>query len=648
MRGISSSLHKELSVDAIERILNKKSENGDIACAFPIYAATLMELLCSFEYDDYQKITEQGKVADIGVAEAINLYICQTINQLTGSLDDVLFRLIEKSRSQLGRKFDYISALVSCFDEGISEQDLLMAINKTDIKITSADFSLYRRMFRIHMQQKEAGRWSFTHSVVRNAIKNYIDQVDLRLLWRESAEYFYKNSAYSEAIICYKMCDDLGKIVEIMRLAELLFEKILGAVSKNFQAFLRCCSLEDLRFFATTLKSQIDDLAKKDVEWLSNVCINTLKYYLTTVPVTTRDLGVIADLYYSSAYMLLKNSKKDSVSFFEISMNLYRKYYKKDPIICYKIATDISILFEDAGDTYEAQNYAEKAVGFAKQIQGSYTDKMLYKINALLQLGKTVGANHFSLKNIIAHGTLFKAMLLAKQVGNNELAGLCAVEYLNNVINIPIFYSRIKTAKKFIKEVLEKKTNYDLYVRAMLCSKYTSDIVQKENEIMEYATVNLARQTTTETVRLYYDACESLAYSLMSEKMNQTEITKKVVCDTELACEKLERMTCCVVWADKKQEVLNDLAAYLGEKNAPYITYTENVGTSRKLKSSSSRSVVNVLFIIGIIVCICVLIITLMHLKSSVNIASEIWFVILDLATPTKVASVYKYTESSF
>ena len=54
--GIASKLHKELSPVVLDLLTTKTNVLGEVACKSPIYLVLLLELLCSFDSDDFAQI----------------------------------------------------------------------------------------------------------------------------------------------------------------------------------------------------------------------------------------------------------------------------------------------------------------------------------------------------------------------------------------------------------------------------------------------------------------------------------------------------------------------------------------------------------------------------------------------------------------
>ena len=52
---------------------------------------------------------------------------------------------------------------------GIRQNDIIAIAQRLGITLTVSDFSLYRKRFRLHLVEREDGRWDFVHNLLRSA-----------------------------------------------------------------------------------------------------------------------------------------------------------------------------------------------------------------------------------------------------------------------------------------------------------------------------------------------------------------------------------------------------------------------------------------------------------------------------------------------
>jgi len=573
IHGISAFMHKEMPKEAVDLMKVKRGSKNEIVCGLPIYISTLMELLCSFDTDDYRSIIQKEKNFNMSPADAIVQYLCDTIRKAGNTFDKVFVSLIQKSKTRLGEKFDYISALLSNSYNGISEKELIDISHYAGIHLTAADFSMYRRMFRMHVQQNADGKWSFAHAIIRDAIRSYTDKLSCDGIYNCAGEYFSSAAEkypinYRNAIIFSGKCKNWKAIIKCLYaledVTEFVAEEIIKILISQRKEFFRHCEENELLLLSDIVikylnnrpvfnSNEIVDLATVLVQEMTK-CKNIRKNHSQ----------YIAEIYYLCGKAVLGRHDKRAITFFEISTNIQKKVYKKDyDVLCGKALCISELLFESR-NYFHAERYAALAYSLFRNSEkkAGFTDegrKLCTRIS--YQLCKCINSNFFSVRSFNLPGLLAKTYDMAVSCGDLEMICRCGVEYLS-ANSTAVFIRKRTEISDFLAKVSEKDIGTELYlsVQNVLISFYSpryGSFADKYRMLSDRVTIGLSQNGSVDMVSLYQKINENFMYAQLIDGDLPNEEAKEAFIRTRNACRKLSLLTG-NDWNDKELELQND------------------------------------------------------------------------------------------
>ncbi len=336
--GIASKLHKELSPAVLDLLVSKCDENGNIVCKAPIYLVLLLELLCSFDSDDFAEINKSQSSENLSPAIAIQKYLERSIQKTGAQTKDVLNAISAKTILQLGNKYDIITSLLTSSPNGISERDIIGITALTSDAVSATDFSLYRRMFRMHLIQRENECWVFNHAIIRSTLTEYARGLDNAKLFEACAEYYISlpkdsRGRYAgiirflgklekyDKLIPYALLGDTGATHE---LTSLLIERgalpVLNACS-NEQVF-KLCSLV-LSYISETVVASFDKLLRLGVTIIKKMQEINFK--------EEENAKILSSYYFFCANLLIENGDGRARVFYELSTSILKKACTSEP-----------------------------------------------------------------------------------------------------------------------------------------------------------------------------------------------------------------------------------------------------------------------------------------------------------------------------
>ena len=573
-RGLASSLHKEFPKSAEPLLLQKTDNNGMPSCCVPFYLTTLIELLCSFDYEDYQHITAKQTAGTLRPIEAINQYIYETLENVGGSIEAVLLELIQKSKTQLGDNFYRISTLLTNADFGIGEDEMLAIINRNGPLVASADFSVYRHMFRIHIQQRSGGRWSFNHDIVRSAVKSYIADTSITSLWENAAAYYQEQSASApnkarEAVLYMAKLGRYREIATFCNAENAAFcaEIIYNILKQDSDIFWACCPDERKAFFCEMLVQHCGALmASEPLAGLRCLSV-ALKQLLNYGANEEMHRTLIAELYVACGELLLQADDSQAKSFLEIAMHILLRTPSVTTDSRYQMATRISQALDMAQDFFSAESYAKQACNLAQQA----SDQI--KAQANYRLARCIEQNNFSLRKLKAPELFWKAMCLAEVVQDWELAASSALGYLRCGVLSTHMAQREKTIQ-FLEQLPQNAVSNALAVEIQLYlaqnrQETSSDPATAYAALVPIACRALAQDNSAAMLSTYKSVWEHYSYALMLHQKNCVQEVRESVAKADAACHKLEIHTNLVSWQDNRIALGNDLQAYLSCHDIP-------------------------------------------------------------------------------
>lgn len=577
--GIASKLHKELSSRVLELLATKTNSLGQVACKSPIYLVLLLELLCSFDSDDFASISASQASESLSPAVAIQRYLERTIQDAGADTRDVLNAISAKSILQLGKKYDIITSLLTSNKDGMSEKDIIGITALTDTPVTVADFSLYRRMLRIHLIQRENECWVFNHAIIRMALTEYASTLDNTSLFTACASYYISlpEETENKYIGIIRFLGYLGRYDELVPYALsgkgdselvrlLVLDKGLLSVLDNASAFkLTDAVLSQLSFGATSYG--FGELCS-----LYTALVNTLiklDYKENT--------EVLSKLYLYLGKTLIENGDSRGRALLEICTGILKK--AKNYTLCAKTALEICQILRSRDDKGSAQAYAMLAY---KCVKNGERNELYARICYTLAL--TIRDNPLSIYKPLAHKYIGSALMVAMELGLNDLYVECAMEYQKTS---RLFKSSSLTA--LANEAISSSDKSSLSdataVKGLLYLARQGDDPKLYKEAYEMAIFALARDSSLSFMLLYQEVLESYFYRMLRENDKATcdELLKRL----DGINKKLYLVLGDISFIDKRLLSLSDYEARFGTSNSK-INDESTAIIQRELKERTS------------------------------------------------------------
>lgn len=554
--GIASKLHKELSSTVLELLTTKENSLGEIACKSPIYLVLLLELLCSFDSDDFAEINRTQANENLSPALAIQKYLERTIKGVGTTPRAVLDSISAKTILQLGEKYNIITSLLTSGRNGISERDIIGITALTGTPISATDFSLYRRMFRMHLIQRENENWVFNHAVIRNTLTEYALSLDNTLLFDACARYYIslpeENEGKYTGIV--RFLGKLGRYKELISYAVLgrSNDEITGLLISN-NDILNACDASNIYLIARIVLNQIQQSEGYGANELISLCTALIKKML--VFNYKESIDVLSGLYLYLGRLLIENGDSRGRSFFELSTGIL--YASRDYEACAVRALEICEIVRSRDDKGACEKYARLAY---RCVRGK--EKNALYANACYTLAICIKDNPLSIYKAFFGKHIKNALLVARELGLKDLCVKCATEYLKSSKMLQD-KELVKSANEIITE-LENDGLSDLtIVQKELYLAQKSNDINLYKKAYESAIFALARDCSLSFMLLYQGVLEEYFYALLLQK-------NKALCDEILKRldsinKKLYLVCGDITFIDKRVSFANDYFATFGK-----------------------------------------------------------------------------------
>lgn len=571
--GIALSMHKELTGEALSLLADKQDSMGNRVCCVPIYLVSLMELLCFFDSDDFARIAATQESRRISAAAAIRQYVADTIRSVGCGIDDIIQELTEKSIRQLGRKYDIISALLVSSPNGITEQELYGITAARETPITPADFSIYRRMFRMHLQQRERGCWSFSHAIIHDAICRQIQLTSHRVLWEQAAAWYSALPA-DDSRRCAGIVRFMGKCQNYAGIAaacgtsidvsgaDALYELAETLVPADFSPhpLLAAFDAPGRLTLCRSLLEHMDSLGTEN-EVLLDLCCNCIAALQQDDLTCVDRVVLLSDFYSFGGLLLLHENDPRARSFFELSLNVLLHTNGVDPEAAPRQAMEISRIFSARQDRMVAEQYANAAWQQARRCCPQ-AGELLAQAN--YELGSCILANPLSLDRPRAGYCLKQALGLAQSIGVKDLAARVAIAFLKSTI-LPQTSRQTDLASGILRNICPGEVSprtlveLQLYRAEQHKNNASKEVLDCCRSAYEAAIDGLARDNSNDTMELYEQAAEQYGYSLM---LHKDLLAVEILVNADRICRKLNAVTNDARWNDRRISIQADLAAF--------------------------------------------------------------------------------------
>ena len=545
-KGVALRLHKELGEDALSSLVNKRDVNGNKISNDPLYLILLLELLCLFDHDDFVEISAIQETEKLSPSTAIQTYLARSIRSAGEGVSNILTEICKKSIQQLGKKYDVITALLTSNDNGMSEKEIIGITAFSDTPVNTVDFSLYRRMFRLHLVQRENGNWDFSHAKIKKEQKKYVDGLDKKDLYESAVKYYLSlpdNDPKKDAglISFYSMLKRYRDVVLRMLNGKAPESTLKALIDCGAWPVLDACSHDEVISLSKIALDQAKKFSDAGVEELLTVFISFIKK-IVSIDANSNVL-TLSDLYEYCGLMLFENRDQRAQSFYEISLNILLKMgVERD--VCIEKALEACRHFE----VLEKFDFAEKCAKIAYDY-ARHGDDRLY-IESCVKLCQIIEKNPLSRRKLLRGKYLSLAIKKINGLDFNKLGFLCAIEYkkLSKIL-------RNSKTDELASKIIEN-TSDDVLDSTSLINKYLYQ-AKKDGDVRFYekayslALDILVEDSSLDSNTLYLDVLEKYLYRLISDGKDKAK-TNKILLKLCAVCDKLYLMTGDVSFVDKK------------------------------------------------------------------------------------------------
>lgn len=600
-QGIARRLHKEIPREALALLTQKTDASGTPVCGVPMYLASLLELLCSFGYDDFRRITARQHLHHLTPAGAINQYISDTIRSAGSTISDLIQALSAKSAGQLGLRYEWITALLVCTPGGITEQEILGITAGSPCPVTAADFSVYRRMFRMHLHQHQDGRWQFSHNIIQNALLAQTQTRNLKDLWHRAAQYYLCLPEH-HPIKYPGLIHACGRIKDYRTLARCCFRPafIRGADALCRLALeanqpgtgrndlLEECSPEETFQICRILAPKLRELAAFNHPHGLDLCLRCICALQAEDFRHPEGFTLLSDYYFTAAEALLQEEDSRAHSFFEIALGLLEHCTQANPRQLPETALQISRIFADRLEWSQAHTYAKIAHRAALRADAKDPCPDLLA-QTWFSLGSYQWSNPLWLDKTRANRCLYRAAFLAHGQGNWDLTVRAGIQYLRSGKLL-----QNRKHRHFLLEWIRTAPTEALGPRALvellLFRARQGQDVALYDRACQAAVQILARENSREALRLYETTLHHYAYQLMVTEGSSPHQVSEIAGKLDRCCRKLFLVTGHIHWNEERIALANDLDAYCQAHRLPEQTASIHRETADLTRSRWSRN----------------------------------------------------------
>ena len=162
------SNHRQVNETLINAVINK----GQGACRVPVYLMTLLMELNSIGREDFAAIRKRERERNETAIDAILNYLTDIVVDAPERQQDLLNEFLARAKSKVGEICDLFVCSIALSRRGLSERHVEQICNKMGKSFEAADFAYFRKLFGVHLVQRENGAWDFSHLLVKDIFLN--------------------------------------------------------------------------------------------------------------------------------------------------------------------------------------------------------------------------------------------------------------------------------------------------------------------------------------------------------------------------------------------------------------------------------------------------------------------------------------------
>ena len=480
---ICSKYHKELNQKVINKLLDKKKEDGTPAYSNALWLTMAIDEFLLLDEDDFNRM----KGLEGNAEQKLLQLLLNTADELPADIPG-MYNFVFERAGIFGKEFvNSILSYIGISRNGLRESDLEKLINNyTNSKWEPLNFAAFRRYLRSHLVRKgEIGLWDFRHMQVRESLKNSLlsYEKEVKKLHSNLAEQLIelyeddllkKASSRLNSIILAEQPEKLPKD-DPLYLSEVLWH--LFKCDNKIEAaeiYGKSSDDDETDIFSSTIKDIL--LENEDnTEWIAS---------LVSLPKITDDIkrGIINNILFN-----LDDHIKDYIRT-KPRLNILKKVNKaakqlsdqnpKSTEDSYHLSTaynKVGDIYKDRGKNNNALESYKNALKIREGLREQYPESDQYGDNSSVSYDR-IGDIYFSLKEIEnARENYESSFKIRKELIKTNS------ESIHYERGLSISYSRIGDCDMALDNTESARDNYENYL------KITKKLYEQGNDSAFYA-----------------------------------------------------------------------------------------------------------------------------------------------------------------
>ena len=160
--------HRQVNDALVSSVVNK----GQGVCRVPVYLMTLLNELNCIGREDFAAIRKRERERGETAIDAILNYLTEMVVDAPEKQDELLSEFLANAKQKVGDVCDLFVSAIALSRRGLSERLVERICKKLGASFETADFSYFRKLFSVHLVQRENGAWDFNHLLVKNSFLN--------------------------------------------------------------------------------------------------------------------------------------------------------------------------------------------------------------------------------------------------------------------------------------------------------------------------------------------------------------------------------------------------------------------------------------------------------------------------------------------
>ena len=164
--------HRQVNDTLVNAVVSK----GQGVCRVPVYLMTLLMELNSIGREDFAAIRRREKEKNESAIDAILNYLTDMVINAPLRQDELLAEFLTRAKSKVCDICDLFVCAIALSRRGLSERHVERICHEMGANFEAADFAYFRKLFSVHLVQRENGAWDFNHLLVKQSFVNSFSQ----------------------------------------------------------------------------------------------------------------------------------------------------------------------------------------------------------------------------------------------------------------------------------------------------------------------------------------------------------------------------------------------------------------------------------------------------------------------------------------